>query len=127
MQWWVVNQPTTFGGRGAQQTNYVVVQSATRPVNAVAGPFATQQDAINFQTSANTAGNSPGSAVGGATNLAVNSLNPLAGLFQASIWIRVAEVAIGVVLLAIGVNALFKGKPLTLVTSAAGGVGKVVP
>ncbi len=69
MSWWVVNHPIA-GPREAMQTRYEIVQSASRPVNTVAGPFSTQHDAAGWQTMANTAGNSPGSAAGGTVNLA---------------------------------------------------------
>jgi hypothetical protein len=122
-KWWVINQISRPGGpRGPQQTNYVVVQNATRPVNAVAGPFGTQAQATAWQTSGNTAGNSPGSAVGGATNAALKSLNPLAGLFQANIWIRVGEVALGLILIAVGIARLTNAVPIA--TKIAGVAAK---
>lgn len=125
MKWWIVNQLTRPGGpRGPQQTNYVIVQSASRPINAISGPYDTKAEAQAAQTGDNTAGNSPGSAIGGATDAAVKSLNPLAGLFQANIWIRVGEVVVGLILLGIGLNALMKGKPMAIVTGAAGVAGK---
>jgi hypothetical protein len=107
MQWWVVNHPSG-GPRQVMMTNYVVTESGTRPVNAVAGPFATKAEAQAWQTSANTAGNSPGSVVGGVTNAAVSAtgLNAIGAFFtklgQASIWLRVAEVVLGLVLVAVG-------------------------
>ncbi len=122
-QWWVVNQISRPGGpRGPQVTSYVVVQAATRPVNAVAGPYATQADAQAWQTSANTAGNSPGSAIGGATNAAVNAtgLGGLDSFFtalgQSNTWIRVAKVVSGGVLLIVG---------LVHITGAGGAVANV--
>jgi hypothetical protein len=51
--------------------------------------------------------------------------NPLAALFQSSIWLRVAEAVAGLILLGIGLNAMLKGRPLSAVTSAAGAAGKV--
>ena len=51
----------------------------------------------------------------------------LSRLTSANLWMRVGEFVAGIVLLGIGVNALFKGKPLQVVTGAAGAVGKVVP
>ncbi len=108
-QWWVINQISRPGGpRGPQVTSYVVVQSATRPTNAVAGPYATKAEAQAWQTSANTAGNSPGSVVGGVTNAAVNAtgINAIGGFFsalgEANTWIRVAKVVVGGALLIIG-------------------------
>ena len=74
---------------------------------------------------------SPLGAAGGQAALNAGSAavtaaaNPLAALFQAAIWIRVAEVAAGLILLGIGLNAMLKGRPLSAVTSAAGVAGKV--
>ena len=56
-----------------------------------------------------------------------SALNPFGFLSQASFWLRTGEVLIGVVLIAIGLNAMLKGRPLAVVTTAAGGIGKVVP
>ncbi len=63
--------------------------------------------------------------------------NPLTGvaaigdffsrLTQASTWVRVGEVAVGLILLGIGLNSLLKGKPMQVVTGAAGLASKVVP
>ena len=60
-----------------------------------------------------------GSAVGGAGQLAQASLsalpavaNPLAPLFQASIWVRVLEVVLGLVLIAVGVAKLTSAVPV---------------
>lgn len=70
--------------------------------------------------SAYTAG--PKAAAGAAVD-AVKSLNPLAGLFQAHIWLRVAEVGIGVLLVAVGVAKLTNAIPIA--TKVAGAVGKM--
>jgi len=73
----------------------------------------------------------PVAALGGQAALNAGSAavtaaaNPLAALFQKSIWIRVAEVAAGLILLGIGLNAMLHGRPLGAVTGAAGAVGKV--
>lgn len=48
----------------------------------------------------------------GLANAAVNSLNPLGGLFQANIWLRVAEVGLGIILLAVGVAKLTNAIPI---------------
>lgn len=130
-QWWVVNQVSRPGGpRGPQQTNYVIEESPTRPVNTVAGPFATKADAQAWQTGANTAGNSPGSAIGGAADAAANATGLgsvgdfLSRLSNSNTWVRLGEVVIGLILVAIGLNSMLKGKPLQIVTGAAGTVGK---
>ena len=54
---------------------------------------------------------------------AVKSLNPLAGLFQAHIWLRVAEVGLGVILIAVGVAKLTNAVPIA--TKVAGAVAKM--
>lgn len=48
----------------------------------------------------------------GDTTSALTSLNPLAGLFQANIWERVAMVGIGVILIAVGVAQLTHAVPI---------------
>lgn len=44
----------------------------------------------------------------------------LSRLTSGALWLRIAEAAAGLILLAIGVNALFKGKPMNAVTKVAG-------
>jgi hypothetical protein len=104
------------------------------------GPFKTEQDAVNFAASihgpkpttnlaqglGNVAGQAAGPVVSAAGD-ALKSLNPLAGLFQANIWLRVAEVIVGLVLLGIGLNSMLKGAPLKAVTGPAGALARVVP
>lgn len=48
----------------------------------------------------------------------------LSRLTSANLWIRVGEVVVGLILVGIGLNAMLKGKPLQIVTSAAGVAGK---
>lgn len=62
-------------------------------------------------------------AAKGAVDAAVNGLNPLSGLFQANIWLRVAEVGIGILLLAVGIAKLTNALPAA--TKIAGAVGKL--
>jgi hypothetical protein len=69
--------------------------------------------------------NVPGSVAGAAASSISSSI--LGPLFQSNIWLRVAEVLIGVVLIGIGLNAMLKGKPLQVVTNTAGMAAKVVP
>ncbi len=52
----------------------------------------------------NAVSNAPNAA--GAVGNALGSLNPLAGLFQANIWLRVAEVGLGIVLIVVGLVKL---------------------
>ena len=63
-----------------------------------------------------------------------NIPNPLSGLAaigaffnklgEKNTWVRVGEFACGAILVAIGLNSMLKGKPLSIVTGAAGKVGK---
>jgi hypothetical protein len=68
-----------------------------------------------------------GAGPASAAREAVTSASPLGALFQKAIWIRAAEVLVGLVLIGIGLNAMLKGRPLSLVTSAAGLASRVVP
>lgn len=132
-QWWVVNQISRPGGpRGPQQTSYVIVQAAARPINTVAGPYATKAKAQAWQTSANTAGNSPGSAAGGTVNAAANAtgLTAIGDFFsrlgQANTWIRVAEVLLGLVLLAVGVARATNAVPIATKIAKTAGEGALL-
>jgi hypothetical protein len=122
VQWWVINRQTGGGPRGVLATNYVVVSGVSRPPSTVAGPFATQAQAQAWQSSANTAGNSPGSAIGGVGSSVINStgvgaIGDLAQrLTQSSTWIRVGEVLAGLILLYVGLKAEF---PTTVNTITA--------
>lgn len=122
--WWVVNQPTRGGGRlPIAVTHYVVVQSATRPGAAVAGPFTTQADAQNALNNLNAEGNSPASFAS-ETGHQIASATGIGALFQASIWIRVGEVVLGLVLLAVGLARITHALPIaTAVARKAGTVG----
>jgi hypothetical protein len=66
--------------------------------------FATFEAAQAFASS--KTGSAASGAVAGATNSALKSLNPLAGLFQANIWLRVGEFALGIVLIGVGLAKL---------------------
>lgn len=48
----------------------------------------------------------------GLAGAAINSLNPLAGLFQKNLWLRIAEVGLGLLLLTVGVAKLTNAIPL---------------
>lgn len=52
-----------------------------------------------------------------------NAMNPLAGLFQANIWLRVAEVGIGILLVAVGIAKLTNA--VGIANKVAGAVGKL--
>lgn len=129
MQWWLVNQITRPGGpRGPQQTNYVVIQSAGRPINAISGPYATKTDALNARNNANAAGNSP---LSGATAIAESKFSGLSAigdfankLTQANTWLRIAEALLGIVLIGVAL-AKITGVD-NAVKQAAVGVAKVV-
>ena len=63
-------------------------------------------------------------AVNNAKNVAsaVGSLNPLGALFQKAIWLRVAEVGLGIILLAIGIAKLTNAVPIATKIGLAAGM-----
>lgn len=131
-EWWAVQEGllgditsklSTFpGGSKALDVTWHVVSGATKPNASAHGPYPTRAAAQAEADTLNTTA-APSVVTQGA-EAAVSSASPIGGLFQASIWLRVAEVAIGVILIGIGLNAMLKGKPLEVVTSAAGKAGK---
>lgn len=68
--------------------------------------------------------NAGAAAAGGAWNAATAVPRFLSMLTSGNLWLRIGEVAAGLILLGIGVNALFKGRPMSAVTGAA---GKIAP
>lgn len=95
------------------------------------GPFPTKQAAEQYAQSHGGAqpggfASNVGNLASGATSAAASSISSsiLGPLFQKNIWLRVGEVVVGVILLAIGLNAMLKGKPLTVVTNTVGGAAK---
>jgi hypothetical protein len=67
---------------------------------------------------AESAAQAKASAIGNPLNLLKN-LDPFKGLNLASWMLRIAEIAVGLVLVGIGVNSMLKGKPLAIVTGVA--------
>lgn len=112
MEWWVI--PEGFLGQlqnaftvGPALHVYTTKQSATKPPGAVAGPFATQAEAQAQIVQLNKGAiATPGNIAKQATSSALSSLNPLAPLYQANIWLRVAEFAIGALLIGVGLAKL---------------------
>jgi hypothetical protein len=132
MEWWVI--PEGFAGQLVQGLSpggpalhvYTVKQSATPPPGQVAGPYSTQAEAQAQATALNQGSTATPAHIAQASASSISS-SILGPLFQSNIWLRVAEVLIGVVLIGIGLNAMLKGKPLQVVTSTAGMAAKVVP
>lgn len=115
-----------FSAQGPALHVYTVTQAAAKPAGAVAGPFTTQAEAQAQATALNQgAAATPGNIASGAAAAASGTV--LGPLFQASIWLRAGEVLFGVVLVAIAVNAMFKGKPLNVVAAPARLAAKAVP
>lgn len=112
MNWWVVPE----GFLGQLQTAFTVgpvlhiytpKQSTLKPPGAVAGPFATQAEAQAKADELNKSGvATPGNIAKQAASSALTSLNPLAPVFQANIWMRVGEFIIGIVLIGVGLAKL---------------------
>lgn len=131
-KWWaaqegllgdITNKLSTLpGGSQALDVTWHAVEDTAKPNATAHGPYPNQAAAQAEADTLNTTA-APSVVTQGA-EAAVSSGSPIGGLFQASIWLRVAEVAIGVILIGIGLNAMLKGKPLAVVTSAAGKAGK---
>ena len=107
------------------------------------GPFGTKQEALDFYSqnqAANPGWKAPTGLGGAVTNAVKHDAGSVPGLTglaaigdcftklgSANLWMRVGEVLAGLILLGIGVNALFHGQPLRAVTNTAGAVGRIVP
>jgi hypothetical protein len=103
------------------------IQRQTNPVLAAGLAvlwvgFSTEADAKAFASGnvVSTVKNDAGAAESAAS--AVPDF--LSRLTSANLWIRVGEVIAGLILLGIGLNAMLKGRPLQVVTGAAGVAGK---
>ena len=126
MAWWA---EYTLASPQDSGVSLHIVQSAKQPkaggtVIYVYGPYATKAAAEK----ANGGGPPPGkpaSATGGITSLGggsgslLSSSNPLAALFQANIWIRVGQVALGLLLIAIGTAQLTHAVPIATTIAKA--------
>ena len=67
-------------------------------------------------------------STGGITGASANLAGDVFKSLNLSNWlVRIGEIIVGIVLVGIGVNAMFRAKPLQVVTSAAGTIAKVVP
>jgi hypothetical protein len=122
MPWWIQIDEKTA------PFSYVVVDSVAQPADAYNTlPYPTQAAAdseaatLNGNAKKGVAGSLESGAAAAGGDVLNDALKPL---FQASIWIRVAEVVAGLILLGIGLNAMLKGKPLSVVTGTAGTLGK---
>jgi len=85
------------------------------------GPYITDNRAGEVSSPVTAAG---AAGVGAAESAATAVPDFLSRLTSANLWIRVGEVVAGLILLGIGLNAMLKGKPLQVVTGAAGVAGK---
>lgn len=117
--WWVIPEGTLGKVVNALITGptlnlYTAVQAASQPPGAVAGPYNSQAEAQAQAKSLN------GKSVATLPNIASATTQAAAGavsggvlgpLFQANIWIRVAEVALGIVLIAVGIAKLTNAIP----------------
>jgi hypothetical protein len=120
-QWWVVMSSTGVSGgtitvyEGTDQQTQLLIGTRHGPYSSLA---AADQEAATLQQDNQT--------VSGSVKAGVSSLNPLSGIasfFQANIWIRVGEVVLGLILIAIGVAQLTHAVPAA--TKVAKKVGAV--
>ena len=92
------------------------LHDASVVIHNVEGPFTTK-------SAAQSQGSGEKTTIGKATQ-AGTLPDIFHGLDLGSWFLRAAEILAGLVLLGIGLNSMLKGKPLQLVTSAAGKAGK---
>jgi hypothetical protein len=118
-RYWVEN----VGGSGVVVGPYNTAPTGMNLTNLIGYPNQAQAQTAASQLS--TVQAKVGSAASSLGSGVVN--DALKPLFQAHIWLRVAEVVAGLVLIAIGLNSMLKGKPLSVVSSTAGLASKVVP
>jgi hypothetical protein len=118
MPYWVENVNSTgvvVGPFNSAPTGMNLTTLIGYPTKAAA------QSAANALAPLGNPANIPGDIGKKVTN---DALKPL---FDSHIWLRVAEVVVGLILIGIGLNSMLKGRPMTIVTSAAGLASKVVP
>ena len=72
-----------------------------------------------LRTLAIAAAESPNESFGTSVSKAITSSSPIAGLFQGNLWLRVAEVALGLLLIAIGLAKLTNAVPIATTVAAA--------
>ena len=94
--------------KGNRLSNQYMSAGYGPPYDSYAAAMAAAK-AVSKQAKANTT--KPSLLQPGGSGVA-NSTNPLAGLFQANIWMRVGEVVLGIVLIAVGVAQLTHAVPL---------------
>lgn len=123
--WWVI--PEGFVGQvvnglagGAALHLYTVKQSATKPPGAVAGPYPTQGAAQAQATTMNKGGvATPG-------NIAVQAGEDIlhaTGINVGNWLLRIGEVVLGIVLLAIGVAHVTRAVPAATKIAKTAGAG----
>lgn len=129
-QWWVVMEATGVSGgtitvyEGTQQETELLIGTHFGPYSSLADA---NKEAATLQNNNQTvAGSIKAGAAGPLSGLAAIG-DFFQRLTQANTWMRVGEVVVGLILLGIGVNALFKGAPMKAITGTAGTVGKVIP
>lgn len=128
MEWWAISEASSSDPNGS----WLVIQGTTSAIKAkydgaAYGPFSTQAAA---QAYANKGGpgpaipGNPGSAIKKGLGDAVSGLSNsvLGPLFQANIWIRVGEVLLGIVLVAVGIARMTNAVPIA--TKIAGVAAK---
>lgn len=134
--WWVI--PEGFAGKlvnalgpGITLNLFTVTQSATQPNGAVAGPFASQALAQAEATAMNKSGKNqatlPNIASGAAQSAAKTAGQDIFGNTNVGHWIlRIGEVLLGIVLIAVGVAHVTKAVPLATKIAKTAGMAAVL-
>jgi hypothetical protein len=118
--WWIVIDEKT----APFSYNVVESNSEPSPLASDGGPFYTQAAAESEAATLN--GNAKKGVAGSLKSGAAAAASDVLGKFNIGSWfVRIGEILAGLILVGIGLNAMLKGKPMSVVTGTAGAVGKV--
>ena len=133
VQWWVI--PTTYTNSSGQPgASYIVVSGTSAQIQAkygsvpnVLGPYATKADA---QAAAKGAVSSGKIGVQKPVNKIPNPVSGVTGflsrLTEQSTWVRVAEVVLGLILIAVGVAKITHAVPIATKVAGIAAKGAVL-
>lgn len=129
-QWYVnMSRPDKPVQEVSNAQSKAIAETTTFPATLIF--FTSQQSADAYSKShgGTGAGLGPGTSAAqkavASTAAAVTSLNPLAGLFQANLWIRVAEFGVGAIMICVGLAKLGESSPAVQKIVSATPAGRV--
>jgi hypothetical protein len=123
--WWVIPEGLTgqaFSLVTGRFAKYTTVSAGTRPPSAVAGPFSTQAEA-QARASQMTSQAIPGPAT---PQAAAGDVLTASGINVGSWLLRIGEVLLGLVLLAVGVARITRAVPVATKIAKTAGAGALL-